>query len=37
MGIGPAFAIRQLLEKNALTLDHIDIVEVGNNLIMHGW
>ena len=29
MGIGPAFAIRQLLEKNSLSLDHIDLVEVG--------
>ena len=28
MGIGPAFAVRQMLEKNSLSLDHIDLVEV---------
>jgi acetyl-CoA acyltransferase 2 len=28
MGIGPAFAIRELLQNNSLSLDHIDLVEV---------
>ena len=30
MGIGPAFAVRALLEKNKMTLDDIDLVEVGH-------
>lgn len=30
MGIGPAYAIRNVLKKSQLTLDDIDIVEASN-------
>ena len=33
MGIGPAYAIRTILEKNRLTLDDIDLVEVWNGVL----
>ena len=33
MGIGPAFAVRQMLEKNSLSVDQIDLVEVCECLI----
>ena len=28
MGIGPAFAVRSLLERNSLSLEQVDLVEV---------
>ena len=28
MGIGPAFAVRSLLERNSLSLGQVDLVEV---------
>ena len=31
MGIGPVYAIRDLLQKVNLSLDNIDLVEVGGN------
>lgn len=35
MGIGPAPAIKQLLEKQGLSLDQIDLVEVGRVCTLH--
>jgi len=36
MGIGPAPAIKQLLEKQGLSLDQIDLIEASSERVLFG-